>query len=191
MAIDLHPLIERLRGPVGAPESYPSQSLFQSVIATVRDPGTALVRFVLGVVMLAHACQGVFGFFGGAGWSGTLRHFRDGLHLPAAIAVAVLLTELLGSLGLVVGFLGRVSALGILCVMIGAVLIVHAPNGFFMNWSGTNAGEGFEYHLLVMAMTVLVLLRGSGSWSVDAALMEPPFGQMRHPEGEAHPEAQP
>ena len=77
------------------------------------------------------------------------------------------LGEFFGSLGLIAGFLTRFSAFGILCVMTGAVTMVHWDNGFFMNWSGKQGGEGFEYHLLAMGMAVALIVSGGGKYSVD------------------------
>ena len=78
--------------------------------------------------------------------------------------------------GLVVGFLSRVAAFGVACVMVGAIWLVHWPNGFFMNWSGKQAGEGFEYHLLVIAISLALMIAGSGKWSVDRIIA----GKMKH-----------
>ena len=54
--------------------------------------------------------------------------------------------------------------------MVGAIATVHLANGFFMNWSGAQKGEGFEYHILAIALALVVMLRGSGAASVDRAL---------------------
>jgi len=75
-------------------------------------------------------------------------------------------------LGLIFGLLTRIPALGIGVEMIGAILMVHLPNGFFMNWYGNQKGEGFEYHLLTIAIAATLLLRGAGKFSVDRALSE-------------------
>ena len=90
--------------------------------------------------------------------------------IPLVLAALVIAAEFLGSLGLISGLLTRVAALGITCVMLGAIFLVHLPNGFFMNWGGTQAGEGFEYHLLAIAIAAALLLKGGGKWSVDRAL---------------------
>ncbi|MES1210833.1 MAG: DoxX family protein, partial [Acidobacteriota bacterium] len=87
--------------------------------------------------------------------------------LPAAIVLLVMIAEFFGSLGLITGFLGRVSAFGIFCVMLGAIFTVHLPNGFFMNWMGNQKGEGFEYHLLAIGMALAVMVKGSGRFSID------------------------
>lgn len=125
------------------------------------------VRIVLGGVMMAHATQKIFGWFGGTGMAGTVESFRAHLGIPMVLAVIAILAEFLGSLGLILGFLGRGAAVCIIAVMIGAVLLVHLDNGFFMNWTGTGRGEGFEYHLLAVAAALPILAKGSGAYSVD------------------------
>ena len=69
------------------------------------------------------------------------------------------------------GLLTRVAAFGIACVMVVAILAVHARFGFFMNWFGTQKGEGFEYHLLALGIAVALIIGGSGRWSLDALIM--------------------
>ena len=54
--------------------------------------------------------------------------------------------------------------------MAGAIFMVHLPYGFFMNWYGSQKGEGIEYHLMAIAMAAVLLLRGAGAFSVDRAL---------------------
>jgi len=124
---------------------------------------------VLGVVFFAHGAQKMLGWFGGYGFHGTMGFFTH-MGMPAAVAFLIICTEFFGGLGLIVGLLTRIAALGIGCEMIGAIFMVHLPNGFFMNWVGTQKGEGFEYHLLVIAVAATLLLRGAGAFSVDRAL---------------------
>jgi putative oxidoreductase len=69
-----------------------------------------------------------------------------------------------------VGLLGRVAAFGILCNMLVAIVMVTGHAGFFMNWSGTQKGEGYEYHLLAIGLSVAILVKGSGAFSIDRAL---------------------
>jgi putative oxidoreductase len=125
---------------------------------------------MLGIVMLPHGAQKLLGLFGGFGFAGTMEMFTEKMHIPAALAFLVIMGESFGSLGLIVGFLTRFSAFGVLCIMLGAITMVHWPNGFFMNWSGKQAGEGYEYHLLVIGMSLALLLMGGGKWSVDGAI---------------------
>jgi putative oxidoreductase len=128
-------------------------------------------RLILGGVMFMHASQHVLGWFGGAGFSGTVQGFREQLGIPLGFAVLAVLAEFFGSLSLILGFLGRLGALSIIAVMTGAILIVHAPNGFFMNWFGKAPGEGFEYHLLAIGLALPALVKGSGALSMDNCLL--------------------
>jgi putative oxidoreductase len=75
-------------------------------------------------------------------------------------------------LGLIVGLFGRIAAFGIMCNMLVAIALVHGRNGFFMNWAGNQKGEGFEYHLLAIAMLLAILVKGSGALSLDHFLTE-------------------
>lgn len=130
-----------------------------------------LVRLALGIVILPHGLQQTLGLFGGPGFSGAMGMFTS-QGVPAFLAFLVILAESAGSLGVLVGFLTRVAAFGIGCVMIGAISMVHWPNGFFMNWFGKQAGEGFEYHLLVLGMVLALMVGGGGKASVDRAAAE-------------------
>ncbi|HET7042683.1 MAG TPA: DoxX family protein [Gemmatimonadales bacterium] len=135
---------------------------------TPRDAGLTLIRVALAVVIFPHGAQKLLGWFGGYGWSGTMGWLTGTMHVPALFAALAILAESLGALGLLTGLLGRVAAFGVLCNMVVAVWMVHSKVGFFMNWNMTaGRGEGFEYHLLVMAMALLIIWKGSGAYSVD------------------------
>jgi putative oxidoreductase len=138
------------------------------ILLQTDDSWSSLVlRVILGAVMLPHGAQKLFGWFGGFGFSGTMGFFTSQLHIPAVLAFLVIMAESVGAVMLIVGFVGRFAAFGIACVMVGAIDLVHWPNGFFMNWFGKQTGEGFEYHLLALAMSVAIMIAGSGRWSVD------------------------
>lgn len=130
-----------------------------------------VLRLTLGVVMFPHGAQKLLGWFGGPGLSAALAMFTDKMHLPAIIAILVVLAESLGALGLILGLFCRFCAFGILCDMTGAILLVHRHNGFFMNWMGNQPGEGFEYHLLALGIALALLIRGAGRWSVDRTIV--------------------
>jgi hypothetical protein len=74
------------------------------------------------------------------------------LGVPAGIAALVIVSDSFGSLALAIGLVGRFAALGTTMVMLGAMALVHGQNGFFLNWSGNQAGEGIQFHLLVVAV---------------------------------------
>jgi putative oxidoreductase len=117
--------------------------------------------------MFPHGAQKLLGWFGGYGFSGTMNMFTEKMGIPTFLAFLVIMTESLGSLGLIVGFLTRVAAFGVFCVMVVAIAMVHWPNGFFMNWSGKQPGEGFEYHLLAIGIALVLMIYGAGKGSVD------------------------
>ena len=130
----------------------------------------AVQRAVLGAVMLPHGAQKLFGWLGGYGWDGTMGYLTGTVGLPAPIAALVILGESLGALALVLGLGTRLAAFGIAAIMVGAVLTTHLEHGFFMNWSGQGTGEGFEYHLLALALAVPLVLRGGGRHALDSVL---------------------
>jgi len=147
------------------------------------DSGIAglLLRLTLAVVMFPHGAQKALGWFGGQGFTQTLASFTKS-GIPVSLALLVIATEFLGPLGLAVGWLTRVVAVGLLCEMLVAIRRVHWPNGFFMNWAGTQHGEGFEYHVLVMGIALTVLIVGAGAWSIDRKIAGgPPPRHAHHP----------
>ena len=144
--------------------------MFRKLIATDDNPATLILRLVLGVVFVAHGAQKLLGWFGGPGFSGTMGMFTGYLHIPAPLAFLAIAAEFFGGLGLILGFLTRIAAFGIAVNMLVAIATVHHSYGFFMNWTGTQKGEGFEYHLLVLAITVYLIIRGAGALSVDRAI---------------------
>ncbi len=129
-----------------------------------------ILRVFLGIVIFPHGAQKIFGWFGGYGFAGTMANFTDRMHIPWFFALLAILAESLGSWGLITGFLTRIAAFGVLCNMIVAILLVHLPNGFFMNWAGKQKGEGFEYHLLAIGICVALMIAGGGKWSADRAI---------------------
>src|ERR1700716_1812954 len=137
------------------------------VVGTHGDIVPLVLRLTLAVVMFAHGAQKTLGWFGGYGLRGTLDSLRKS-GVPSPIALLAIMAEFLGPLGLAVGLLTRVAALGIAAVMLGAILTVHRQHGFFMNWYGNEQGEGFEYQVLAIGLAVALVLNAAGLWSVDA-----------------------
>jgi putative oxidoreductase len=138
---------------------------------TEDDVSVLIARLFLGVVILPHGLQKLLGMFGGYGFSGTVDFFVSS-GIPAAVAFLIIIGESFGAVGLIIGFLSRLAALGIALIMLGAILLVHIPHGFFMNWFGNKQGEGFEFHLLAIGLALVVLIKGGGKWSVDGALVK-------------------
>jgi putative oxidoreductase len=137
-----------------------------------RSSALTLQRLVLGAVMFPHGAQKLLGWFGGYGFAGTMGYFTETMHLPSPLAVLIILGESLGALALLAGAGVRVAALGITAIMLGAIATTHAQHGLFMNWFGGQQGEGFEYHLLALALSIPLLIWGAGRASVDAWLAQ-------------------
>jgi putative oxidoreductase len=145
--------------------------MLNSIFKTDDDFAIFIARLALGIVILPHGLQKLLGLFGGPGFSGTVNFFvQQGV--PSVIAFLIIIGESFGSLGLIIGFLSRLAALGITLIMLGAIFLVHFPNGFFMNWFGAQKGEGFEFHILAIGLGLVVLIKGAGKWSVDRALVK-------------------
>ena len=134
-----------------------------------RLPATIL-RILLGVVILPHGAQKLLGWFGGGGFSASMSWFESSLHIPAIFALLAILAESVGAVALIAGFFTRVAALAISVNMAVAVALVHGKVGFFMNWNGAAKGEGFEYHILAVAIGLALMTMGGGRWSVDGVI---------------------
>jgi len=131
-----------------------------------------IVRITLALVMFPHGAQKLLGWFGGNGFEGTMGFFTQQMGMPWLIAFLVIIGESLGALALAAGFLTRFSAASLSIIMLGAIAMVHWPHGFFMNWFGQQAGEGFEFHLLVIGMALALVANGGGKWSVDGLIAQ-------------------
>ena len=141
--------------------------MIRKLIATDNNPATIILRLVVGVIFFAHGAQKMLGWFGGYGFTGTMGFFTGVMHIPASFAFLAIAAEFFGGLGLIFGLLTRVAAFGIFVNMVMAVTMVHHQFGLFMNWTGAQKGEGYEYHVLVLAITAFLMIRGAGAASVD------------------------
>jgi putative oxidoreductase len=144
------------------------------LLHTRKDVTLTLARVALALVFLGHGSQKVFGWFGGLGFDGTLEMFQRTMGIPPAFTVMAMTAEVLGGLGLLVGLLTRVAASAVLIVMILAPFLNGLYVRFFMNWTGRNPGEGFEYHMLAIALILAVLVHGAGAISLDRLLAREP-----------------
>jgi putative oxidoreductase len=108
------------------------------------------------------------GWFGGYGFTGTMGGFTS-MGIPAFLAFLVIVSESAGALALITGFTTRIAAFGIGTTLAVASLM-HKSNGFFMNWSGQQKGEGFEYHILAVGIAIVLMIGGAGRFSLDRLL---------------------
>ena len=140
--------------------------MFRRLIATSPAWFTIPVRLGLAAIMIAHGSQKVLGTFNGPGFKTYINGTTPFTFMrPAWLwLAAAALSELLGGVVVGLGFLTRVGAFFIACVMLTAILGVHLPNGFFA------ANRGYEYPLALLAMALALLISGGGQASVDRAL---------------------
>jgi len=134
------------------------------------DVSLLTVRIFLSIVVAAHGAQKLFGWFDGYGFEGTMGFFTQTIGLPYLFALMIILAESLGMVALAAGLFSRVISGSLIVIMVGAILTTHGQFGFFMNWSGTKGGEGFEFHLLVIAISAVISLNGAGAYSIDHAI---------------------
>jgi len=137
------------------------------LLASEDTVSLTVLRIFLGLVIFPHGAQKVFGWFGGHGFSGTMDMFTNVMGIPYIFALAAILAEFFGPLLLAAGLLTRLAALVVGTDIAVAAMLVHLPHGFFMNWGGKQAGEGFEYHILVVGMSLALVIAGGGKWSLD------------------------
>jgi putative oxidoreductase len=139
----------------------------QKILSTNNDWTGFIIRITIGLVLLPHGAQKMLGIFGGYGFNGTMGFFTGTLHLPWLIGFLVILIEFVGSLSLIAGIGSRIWSAAIIILMMGIIYTSHIQNGFFINWLGNQKGEGYEYHLLVIGLSLATLINGSGKYSLD------------------------
>jgi putative oxidoreductase len=129
-----------------------------------------LIRLSLGAVMFAHGAQKALGWYGGPGIEKTIQTFTSKMNFPVWLVLLLVVIEFFGSLGLIVGFLTRLAALGIGTSLAACAYLNHFQNGFFMNWFGTQKGEGFEFHVLAVGIALALVIKGGGFLSIDKVI---------------------
>ncbi|HLB34678.1 MAG: hypothetical protein A3F67_10600 [Verrucomicrobia bacterium RIFCSPHIGHO2_12_FULL_41_10] len=143
------------------------KKLLHLLTITSSSRSSLILRLTLAIVFFPHGAQKVLGWFGGNGLEASIGFFTGTMGMPYLLALLAIAAEFLAPLALFVGFFTRIAALAIGFEMLVAVLLVHQNNGFFMNWTGKQAGEGFEYHLLIIGISLALIVTGAGRLSID------------------------
>ncbi|HZO92679.1 MAG TPA: DoxX family protein [Candidatus Baltobacteraceae bacterium] len=143
------------------------------------DWALLVLRVTLAVVLWPHGAQKALGLFGGGGIAGTVAGLSQHAGIPVALAYLVIAVEFLGPIALVLGVLTRLAALGIFVDMFMAAYLVHARNGFFMNFSGRQQGEGVEYFIYACGVALALVIAGAGAYSIDGAVARGRSGRRR------------
>lgn len=144
----------------------------KKIFATNENSSATIIRIVLGLILFPHGAQKLLGWFGGYGFDGTMGFLTGSVGLPWIIGFLVIIIEFFGALALIFGFATRIVSIGLIALFAGIVFTGHLDHGFFMNWSGQQKGEGYEYHLLVIGMALSLLVSGAGKWSADYAIQK-------------------
>jgi len=131
-----------------------------------------IIRLTVGIILFPHGAQKMLGLFGGYGFSGTMSFFTNTIHLPWLLGFLVIIIEFIGTISLIIGFASRIWSVLTIILMLGIVFTSHLDNGFFMNWFGNQKGEGYEFHLLVIGLSLAAVINGSGKLSVDERIIK-------------------
>ena len=140
--------------------------MFRKLIATSPTWFTVPVRLALAAVMIAHGSQKVLGTFNGPGFNTYISgNTPFSFMRPTWLwLTAAAFSEFVGGILIGLGFLTRVGAFFVACVMLTAVVGVHWNGGFFAS------NRGFEFPLSLLGMALALLISGGGQASVDRAL---------------------
>lgn len=143
------------------------------LLQTNNDYVYFFLRVVGGAIIFPYGMQKLFGWFdnlgGPVGIKATLAQMSE-KRIPKVIAWLIITGQSIGSIALITGCFGRVAAAGNFVIFLGA-LIVHAPDGWTMNWSGKKRGEGIEYFILLLSILMVIIIKGSGAISIDLLLL--------------------
>lgn len=129
-----------------------------------------IVRLALAIVVLPHGMQKALGMYGGYGFEATVGFF-SGMGIPAVLGVMVILAEFIAPILLILGVGSRFMAFSIFLTLGGAMILGgHVQHGFFMNWFGNQAGEGMEYFILIIGMSLGLVFGGAGKYALDTVI---------------------
>jgi len=148
----------------------PSNPLVSGLLRTSNASAPVVLRLALAATLFPHGAQKLLGWFGGYGFQGTMGFFTGKMGLPWLLAFGVIMIEFFAPLMLLLGIGTRLAAVGIATVLGTALFMVHIHNGFFMNWMGTQKGEGIEYFVLAIGISLALIVSGGGRWSLDRSL---------------------
>lgn len=144
-------------------------NILKKIMKTESSYAPLIARLALGITIFPHGAQKLLGWYGGYGFNGTMDFFTS-QGIPYLIALLPIIAEFFGALGLITGVLTRVAAFGVGATMLVASLMMHVQHGFFMNWFGNQKGEGVEFFILAIGLSVSLMITGAGNLSGDKVL---------------------
>lgn len=143
--------------------------MLRAILKTDNSAALFFSRLALALVMFPHGAQKVLGWYGGSGYEKTIELFTTKMNFPLGLVIVFLIAEFVGSICLIAGFFTRVFAFAIGASLALCAYMNHLKNGFFMNWFGTQSGEGFEFHILAVGIALALVIGGGGAFSLDRA----------------------
>ncbi|WP_299184714.1 DoxX family protein [uncultured Aquimarina sp.] len=143
------------------------KTLVKKLLKTHPNIGFSIARLTLGLVIFPHGAQKLLGFFGGYGYTATMESFTTQMGLPSILAASIIMIEFFGAISLIIGIFSRFWAVSLTGMFLGIIFTTQLEHGFFMNWFGNQAGEGYEYSLLIIGLSLITTIHGSGKWSID------------------------
>ncbi|AXT54589.1 DoxX family protein [Aquimarina sp. AD1] len=143
------------------------KNLIKKLLKTHPNIGFSIARLTLGLVIFPHGAQKLLGLFGGYGYSATMEALTTQMGLPSIVAVSVIMIEFFGAISLIIGIFSRFWAISLAGMFLGIIFTAQLEHGFFMNWFGNQAGEGYEYSLLIIGLALTIIIHGSGKYSID------------------------
>jgi len=142
-------------------------SLLSRVLTSKAGVAALILRVPVGLILMAHGAQKLFGWFSGNGLAGTAG-WMSSMGMEPGYLMAILAggAEFFGGLALVLGLLTRPAALVAAFTMLVAIFSVHISNGLFAS------DGGYEYALTLMVALLALAVQGGGAMSMDKALSE-------------------
>lgn len=129
-------------------------------VPVANDIGLLVLRAIVGIIFVVHGAGDIFE----AGVSSNVENYRDaGIPLPELSAPFAAYVQFLGGLALIAGLLSRLVTLGMVVVMAGALVFVHAGEQIPIGQDGS--GSGFA--LIMGAASLAIVLAGPGRFSID------------------------
>ena len=131
-------------------------SLSQNKLHDIANMG---MRAAIGVIFIVHG----FGKFGNPGFGGWI----SSMGIPAERQIPIALAQFVPGILLLIGVLTRISGALLSIVMLGAIFLVKGA-------SSLDGDKGYEFDLILLAASLVVIVAGPGKVSISHAIKKLP-----------------